>query len=227
MSTNFQQNLKKNELADTMESALYWIQNNRQSFFSILGVTVGVILFAAFFFSRFYLVQSRVTDRLSVAESYIYAGQKEQGINLLNDLINQYPTSPAAYKARLHKADNLVSQSKFDEAVALAREVTVNGKPEIIQPLAYTHLGNIQETMQDLKGAVATYNEFLNKYPMHFLTPKVLESLARIYEMNNQPKEAQETYQRLTTAYKGTKWEQSAAERLFILSNPQYSAGKK
>ncbi len=221
MASLSHQDLKKNELADILYAVMEWIKNNRQTFYSIVGIAAGIILFTVFVLTQYYSVRMRVSDKLSIAQALIYHNQVDQGLALLNEVISQYSSSPAASMARLTKAEYLISQRKYKEAKDMTAYVMGNGKPAAVVPLAYPYMGNIQEDMQDYQGAISTYNEFLTKFPEHFLLPKILESLGRVYELSGANEQAKTIYQRLSTEYKGAKWEQNALERLFFLNNPK------
>ena len=226
MDSMSHQNPKKKELADIAYKCFEWIRNNRQQFYSISGIVLGVILFAAFFFTRYFLVKERVSDKLSLAQALIYQNQTDQGVRLLDEIIGQYSNTPSASIARLTKADFLINQHKYSDAKDIVSKVMNSGKPDTVIPLAYPFMGNIEEDTQDYKGAIGTYNDFLTKYPDHFLVPDILQSLGRVCQITGAYDQAKAAYQRLATEFKGSRWEQNARENLFVLNNANLP-GKK
>ena len=220
------QSLKKYKFADIAYMGAEWIKNNRQQFFSILGVSAGIIVFIAFFLTRYFLVRERVSDKLSLGQALMYHNQYEQGVKMLDEVIAQYSNTPSASMARLTKADYLISQHKYSEAKDLVSNVLSNGKTEALVPLAYTYMGNIEEDTQDYKGAISTYNDFLSKYPDHFLVPDILQSLGRVYQITGGYEQAKAAYLRIETEFKGTRWEQNARENLFVLNNAKLLGNK-
>lgn len=217
MATFTHHGSNNNKIEDIAYKTADWIRKNRQTFYSIAGIVGGIILFTVFFFTRYFVAKERVSDKLSMAQSLLYHNQADQGIKMLDEVITQFTDSPSAYIARLNKADYLISQNKFDEAKNIILNVIANGKPEAIIPLAYPYLGEIQEDIGDLKGAVKTYNEFLVKFPDHFLSAKVMESLARVDAVSGNTEQAKAAYKRLEVEFKGTAWEKRAAEQLRAL----------
>jgi len=218
MAVYSQKDLKKNEVTEIVYVAAEWIRNNRQTFYSLAGIFGGIILFMVFFFTRYFIARERVSDKLSVGQALIYHKQMDRGLKMLDEVINQYSTTPSAYMARLTKAEYLINQRKYPEAKAIVSDVITNGKPDAIVPLAYPFLGNIQEDTQDYKGAVKTYNDFLARFPEHFLAADILSSLARVYELSGNFAQAKASYQKLAASFKGSKWEELAKMRLSYIN---------
>lgn len=213
--------LKRNDMEHYVLLGVDWIKANRQTAFSIAAITAGIIIFAVFVFARFQTAQGRANDRLSMAQGRLYGGDIPGGVAGLDEIIQKYAGTAAASQARLLKADYLESQKNFTAAAEMARTVIAEGKPKTIIPLAYMALGAIQENAGDLKGAIATYTAFLDKYPDHFYAAKTYESLGRLHEFSNAPGEAKSAYERLATMYPDTGWAQRARERLSFLTAPQ------
>ena len=219
-------NLRKNELADAVYVVAEWIKNNRQQFYGIAGIVIGIIIFTAFFLTRYFLVRERVSDKLSLAQALMYHNQADQAVKTLDEVIAQYSNTPSAAIARITKADYLIRQHKYSQARDLISSVMASGKPETIIPLAYPIMGNIQEDTQDYKGAINTYNDFLGKFPEHFLVPGILDSLGRVYQITGASEQAKGAYQRLVTEFKGSGWEREARENLYMLNSANPSHNK-
>jgi TolA-binding protein len=216
--------LKKNELADMVLIAVEWIRNNRNTFFSILAIAAGVLLFSVFFFTRLQTMKVRAEDKLSMAMGQLQQGAAPQGLATLDEIINSYGGTVAASRARLFKADYLISQNKFKEAEQAVQPVISAGKPKEVVPLAYETLGVIQEDEGNFTDALKTYTTFLEKYPEHFLTPKIYESIGRIRELTGAPQEARSMYEKLATLYPGTAWAQRAQEKMRTLPSAPAAA---
>lgn len=219
MDANARHLLKRNDLEHYLLMAVDWVKANRQTALSIAAITAGVIIFAVFVVVRFHTAQGRANDRLSMAQGRLYSGDIAGGVAGLDEIIQNYAGTAAASQARLMKADYLLSQKNFTAAAEVARVVLSDGKPRTIIPLAYMALGDIQENGGDIKGAIATYTAFLDKYPDNFYAAKAYESLGRLHEFSNAPGEAKTAYERLATMYPDTGWAQRARERLSFLSS--------
>lgn len=219
MDANARHLLKRNDLEHYLLTAIDWVKANRQTALSIASITAGIIIFTIFVLVRLHTAQGRANDRLSMAQGRLYSGDIAGGVGGLDEIIQKYAGTAAASQARLMKADYLESQKNFTAAAEMARAVTAEGKPKTIIPLAYMALGNIQENAGDIKGAIATYTSFLDKYPDHFYAAKAYESLGRLHEFSNAPGEAKTAYERLATMYPDTGWAQRARERLSFLTS--------
>lgn len=222
MENNFSRhNLNKNELAEIVLKAVEWIKNNRNLFYAVSATILGVIIIAVFFAARLQTMKTRGEEKLAMAQGLLYQGQADQGMGLLDELINSYSIAGLGYKARMIKSDFLAMQRNYPLAEQTLLPVTQSGKPKKIVPLALASLGIIQESQAKYNEATATYNAFLDKYPDHFLAPKVYESLARVHEITNSPAQARSTYEKIATLYPATAWAQRAQERLSVLPAAQ------
>jgi TolA-binding protein len=210
--------LKRNELEDFVVKVITWVKNNNTTFFSVAAVVVGIAIFLLFFIARYRQTQKAVSDRLSMAQSQLYQGQTDQGIATLNDIINKFPTSPVAFEARLIKADHLIDAQNYPEAETTLLPVIKNGRPKNVIPLGMSLLGVVYENSQKYKEAIDLYKSFLDQYPSHFLTPKIYESLARVYEITGANDQAVPIYEKLAALYPETGWAKLANARLAALS---------
>jgi len=225
--------LKKNELDDLVVLAAGWIKNNLNLFYGICATIAGIILVYVFVQFRMSSLNEVAADKLAMAQSMLYQGQTAQGLALLDELINAYANSDTAGKARMTKADLLMSAGKYADAEQTLLPVALNGKPRCIIPLALSSLGAAQENQGKFADAAKPYHDSLNGFPDHFFAPKIYESLARVYELANTPNEARGVYEKIVTLYPATPWAQRAQERLSMLpnanviQNPEQSSLKK
>ncbi|MFH1368873.1 MAG: tetratricopeptide repeat protein [Elusimicrobiota bacterium] len=216
-------NLNKNELAEIIVKAIEWFKNNRNLVYGISATALGIVIIAVFFVVRMQNLKARGEEKLAVAQGLLYQGQPAQGMGLLDEVINSYTVGGISYKARIIKSDFLAGQKNYEEAEKVLIPVTLEGKPKKILPLAFAALGSIQESEGKYPEAAATYNTFLDKYPDHFLAPKVYESLARVHEMTGAVNEARAVYEKISTLYPASAWSQRAQERISILPAQQSS----
>lgn len=224
MASLTRHDIKKDELTEIILNCAEWIKKNRTMFFSVAGTVLGVAVLTAFFFVRFYSLKSRAIDRLAIAQGELQQGDPAKAIGQLDDVINKYANTKASFQARLSKAEYLFRQGNFDEAENMVKPVVENGKPKKIVPLAMATLGTIYESNAKYSEAIETYNKFLDKYPGHFLAPKVFESLARVYELTNVIDKAISTYEKLASLYPAPGWANRAQERINMLSGSKVRA---
>ena len=220
------QGLKKNELEDLILGLADWAKNNRQLFSGIAATVAAVIALTIFFFARYHIAMARADDKLAFAQANFYQGKDQEGVRISEEIMNQYAGTAADYKARIQKANYLLEIQKYDEAETTIMPVVEKGKPKTIIPLAMAVLGAIQEDAGKYKVAINTYNSFLDNYPEHYITPKIYESLARVYEITGSTQDAKTTYEKLAALYPSSGWAQRAQERIAAISNYRQTPAK-
>lgn len=227
MSDMSRHNLKKNELEDFVLKIAEWIKNNRQLAGSIAGIAGLVILLTIFVAARYHTVRLRADEKLAFAQANFFQGKQQEGAAIFDEIITQYPGTNADYKARLQKAAYLLEMQSYDEAEKVVTPVTEKGKPANIKPMAMSLLGAIRENAGKYNEAAATYSAFLDTYPEHYYTPKIYESLARVYELSGAMDSARSTYEKLSTLYPSTAWSARAQERISALVNAPAGSAKQ
>ncbi|MBN1621774.1 MAG: tetratricopeptide repeat protein [Endomicrobiales bacterium] len=218
MADTYRKQIKKDELTELLINSVYWVKENRTLFLSIAGTVLGIAALSLFFFTRYYELKVRASDKLSIAQGQLYQGQTDQALAILNEIITRYSNSAVASQARILKANYLISIQNYNEAENIIKPAIEKGKPNTVIPLAMNILGLAQENSQKYPDAIETYKAFIDKFPNHFLAPKALESLARNYEMNQSIPEAISTYEKMANLYPNTGWAQKANERIGFLS---------
>ena len=207
-------------------SSIEWINANRRLALSVIGTLTVVTVLTVFFFIRYQSVAATTTDKLAIAQGMLYQGQADQGLTLLNEIIARHEGSVPGSHARLIKAQYLLTDGGYEEAEATVTPLITNGKPKEVVPLAYGILGVIQENGQRIPDAITTYRTFLDKFPDHFMAPRMYESLGRAYELNNALSDAAATYEKLAALYPSSPWSQRAQERIAVISG-HMQQGKK
>lgn len=212
------QELKHDALATALISSIAWIRENRSLFTGIVSTAAGVILLASFFMYRSHVSTERAQDKLSMAQGQLYAPQgADQGMRMIDEIINQYSKTGAAVKARMVKAEYLQDQRQYDEAEKTLLPIVQQPGTDPVAPLALQVMATIREDAGKFPEAIQTYQQFIEKYPDHFLAPKVYESIGRVYELTGKTPEAKGTYEKLATLYPASGWAQRAQERLAAL----------
>lgn len=212
------QELKHDALATAIIDGIKWIKGNRSLFTGITSTLAGVILLTSFFLYRSHISANRAQDKLSMAQGQLYSAEgADQGMRMIDEVINQYSKTSAALKARLVKAEFLQEQHQYDEAEKALLPVLQQTGSDPVIPLALQVIATIREDAGKLPDALQAYQQFLEKYPDHFLAPKVYESIGRVYELSGKAQEAKRTYEKLSTLYPASGWAQRAQERLSAL----------
>lgn len=201
---------EKSKIIDIIE----WIKKNRKPFFSTLTAILVIVLFIVFVYARIQMINVAASDKLDMATRIIATGNIEQGMAIIDDLIKTYKSSPAAYRAIIMKASNLIHEKQYDEAEKILKDYIINAKPEIVKPIAYPLLISIYDDKNNLEQAIATSQDFLSKYADNYLVPSVMENMARLYELSGNIEKAKEVYKNITDKFYGTSYADRASDKL-------------
>lgn len=178
-----------------------WIKRNKKPFFSTLITIVVAALLITFICVRIQMVNAAASDKLDMATRIIASGNLDQGLPLLDDVIYTYSNTPAAYRAIIIKASNLLFQKKYDNAEELLKNYIENAKPAIVRPIGYPLLISLYDDNNNIEQAISVSKDFLAKYPDNYLVPSVMENMARMYELSGKQDEAKEVYGELLTRF--------------------------
>ena len=190
------------------------IKKNKTAFFTVIAFVVGITLFTVFVYYRLQVIKDTASTKLAVAINYISSGNSEQGLNIIDEVINKYSNTPSAYRAMLMKSNYFISQSKYDEAEQMLKNIINNAKPDTVKPLAYPSLILVYDNTNKIDLAIETSKEFLLKYETNYLVASVTENLARLYELSGNEQEAQNTYKKLMDIYPNTDYSERAKSKV-------------
>jgi len=196
-----------------------WLRENIRMVATAAALIAALVIVAYFAVSRRQLGLERASEKFSSAQGLYSQGMKDQSLALLNEIISQYPSSPSAFHARLLLSEINISDGKYDDAYAVARYVYEKGNPETLRPFGlYMSVIALQESGRDNPRARSEAMLFIEKYPDHFLTPRIYEKLAQLYEADGMIEDARQTYSRLANLYPAGVWAKIASERIQKLS---------
>ena len=202
--------MKKNNY----KKIINFIKKNKNTLITVLCFVIGITLFAVFVNARLKVLASEASDKLSIATNYIANNNIEQGLGIIDTIIDQYSNTTASFRARLMKANYFISEKKYEQAEDLLKYVINNGKPKTVKPLAYPSIILIYEEKGNYDKAIEYSNIFLNSYPDNYLVPAVTENLARFYMLTNNKDKAKELYQELKDNYPNSEYSVRAEENL-------------
>ncbi|MDR1696296.1 MAG: tetratricopeptide repeat protein [Endomicrobium sp.] len=188
------------------------IKNNRTGFFTVVGFVFGFLFLGLYVYSRTLSFAEDASDRLSAAYIHFGGGDMKKGEALLDETINVFPKTAAAYQARLVKADMLTDQGKYDEALGFLFEVSGNAKPETLKPFSAARIISVYEKQKDYENAIKYSNEFINKYKSNFLAKNIHLNLAGFYAAAGLADEAARVYNDILIGYPATE-EAATAEK--------------
>ena len=191
-----------------------WIKKNRKSVFMTSITVLIVALVVAFICFRIQMINNAASDKLNMATKIISTGNTEQGVSILDDLINTYKNSPAAYRAMIMKASYLINKKRYEEAENVLKIYIENAKPETVKPIGYPLLISIYDDNNNIERAIEISKEFLAKYSDNYLVPSVMENMARLYELSGKQEEAKQVYKDIVDKFFGTNYANRASDKL-------------
>lgn len=191
-----------------------WVKKNKKPFFSTLISVIVVALIIVFVYARIQMVNTAASDKLNIATKFISTGNLDQGLTLIDDVINTYGNTPSAYRAIIVKASNLIFQKKYDEAEAILKTYIEKAKPETVKPIGYPLLISVYDNNDKVEQAISVSREFLSKYSNNYLAPSVMENLARLYSLSGNDEEAKQIYKDITEKFPGTVYSERAEDKL-------------
>ena len=210
--------LKGDPLQEWVHLSLDWIQEHRQTFFSIVGTIAVIGLIAAFIITNLQKVKKEAWERYSAGQNWLFAGNPQNAVNMFNEVITNYPQTPAAVYALIGKADLLYRQRNFKEAAQAYEEALSKNPNKVILPFIYSGLGVAQEDAGNNDAAILNYKKFISEFPDHFMVPKIYEDLGRAYELALNQDAAKQTYEKIITMYPSTPWSEWARARYQALA---------
>lgn len=207
-------NLQGNEVEETLIKAIKWVRSNSQLLLTIVGVVVAIIVLSFLVISKRLEGSIRAAEKFSMAHGMYSQGMLEQAMGVAREVVSQYPESVAASKSRLLLSQIHLEQKKYDEAIELGRVVYETGKPKTIRPFALSMMATINFEKGEFHTAISNCNLFLEKYPDHFLAPRIYELLAFIYKSQGMLNESRQIYEKIIALYPASLWAEKAQSKI-------------
>ena len=191
-----------------------WIKKHKEPFFTTVVIIAVIALIITFVCIRVKMVNIAASDKLNMAAQVIASGNLDQGMTLIDDIINTYGKTSSASRAVIIKAGNLIFQKKYDEAETVLKNYIENANPKTVRPIGYPLLISVYDNNNNPEQAISVVKEFLTKYPDNYLVPSVMETLARMYELAGQEEESKNVYKDISDKFAGTVYAERANEKL-------------
>lgn len=205
---------KKSKMDKLANFLIKQIKENRTRFFTIIGFTIGFIVLGIFVYARLQTLNETASDRVAAAYMSIMYGNQQDAITHLNNAIVYSRKTPAAYQARIIKADMLIDEKEYDKALQLLQETEESGKPELIRPLALSRIIYMYDQQKNYEKAILYSNDFINKYSDNFLIKDIYASLARYYNLSGASEDAKRVYGEILVKFPATAEAENAAKAL-------------
>jgi outer membrane protein assembly factor BamD (BamD/ComL family) len=191
-----------------------WIRTHQEQFWAISGSLVAAIVIVVFMVRRHQEQNDQAWTQLGMVQGYLMQNQYEPARKALDQWSTSYKGTSAETYAKFLRADLLYGTSQYAESAQVYGEIAQTAPPELVRPLALAAQAAAQEQAGQLPQAQASVQQFLDKYPDHFLAASMYLSQARLAELTGNPAGASAIYDRFVILYPQSPWTQFVHYRL-------------
>lgn len=175
---------------------------------AIVIITICVLVLADKFFKS-----QRVKKELRADTALMHAQNAED----LQDILNEYGSTPAAPVALMGLAREKFNAGQIDEAEVLYSQFVKKHDDLEQAALAELNLISCKEAKEQLGEAHLLYGEFVKDHEGSYLVPSALMGRARCLETLGELDEAQIAYEDIIVNYPESSWSQLAKAKLKIV----------
>ena len=189
-----------------LETRVFWERFKTEIIAALIIVMLAIIGFGAY---RFYI------DRKAAAASALLANAKSA--DAYQQVIADYPNTPAAADAYLLLAEAQRKEKKFTEANATLQVfIDKNPNHELVSTAKMAMAANL-ESMGKNDEALSMYQQIASTYPNSFNAPLALLSQVYLLKSRNQTEEARRVCETILTRHRESFWAGEAAQELRLL----------
>lgn len=203
-------------LAEKLEGAENWIEKHPKT---ITGIVSVLLLAVAGYFGFNYYKDSQDAEAQKQMFQAVYYFEADSLKLALNgdgnnlgfiDIIDEFGFSNAANLAHFYAGVCYLKQGNYDAAILYLQDYSSNDL--LVQPRAYSLIGDAYMELQKYEDAVKYYNKASTYEPNKFYTPTYLIKAALAYEKLNQNDRAKEAYDKIITEFWDSSEYQSAVK---------------
>ena len=183
----------------------HWIENNSKVVFGILGVAVLAV--AGYFGFTYYKNNQNEIAQKEMFQAIRYFEADSLSLALNGDgnnlgfvnIIEDYSMTEAANLANYYAGVCYLKQGEFETAILYLKDFS--SKDLLVQPRAYSLLGDAHMELQKFEEAASYYGKASKYMPNKFFTPSYLMKEALAYEKLNQNEKAIAAYDRIINEF--------------------------
>lgn len=220
MKTSHRHDLKTNEVAEQLVRASGWLSGRQGQLVGVAVAIVAIVVAIGGFWTWRQNSQERagaaLAEAITLADAEIVpaesatiprpgtfssqAARTEATVKKLREVIEQFPSSPAATAARFRAATLLSAEGKTKEAEQYFREVA-SGDSGIHGRMAKMAVAELQVQAGQFDEAIGTFRDLAARKDDDLPVDGVLMQLARAYQLAGKKAEALQTYQRVMNEF--------------------------
>lgn len=188
-------------LAEKVEGVEHWIEDNPKIVFGVLGALVLIV--GGYFGFRYYVgTQEQIAQKEMFQAVHYFESDsldlalKGDGNNLgFEQIIEDFGMTDAANLANYYAGAICLKQGKFQLAIYYLEDFS--SSDILIQPRAYSLMGDAHMELKDYETAASYYNKASSYKPNKFFTPSYMMKEALAYEKLDQKDKAIAVYQKI------------------------------
>ena len=189
-----------------LETSVFWERFKKPITAAVIIVLIAVIAFTGY---RFY------SDRRAAAASALLASAKSA--QEYQQVIDRYPSTPAAADAYLLLAEAQRNEKKFAEAnTTLQTFITKYPQHELVSTARMAMAANL-ESMGKTDEALTIYQQVASADSKGFNAPMALMSQVYILKAKNRNEDARKICETVLTQYRTSFWAGEAMQQLRML----------
>lgn len=201
-----------NELLENPEALAGQISKTEEFVAHNKGIVIGgaialALIVAGFFGYRYYKNTQEAEAQSSMFQAVYYFESDSLNLALNGDgnnlgllgIIEDYSITDAANLANFYAGAIYLKQGKYDLAILYLKDYNANDL--LVQPRAYSLIGDAYMELQDFENAASYYQKAADYKSNKYFTPRYLMKAALAYEKLNNTKAAIDAYTEVIEKY--------------------------
>ena len=184
---------------------------------ALAAVFAGVYFYRHSFDEKAAYQMSKALEVYHQAVSVDSSGSLIAAKELLEAVIKEYPSSPAAEAARYYVGNCYFFKGDYDNALTAYENYLKKHSSGTYAPMAKEGQAQSWTAKKDLINAAKEYENLIKTYGAYPMLPEVLMTLGQLYERMNNPNEALRIYKLLVDKFPESQEKIPAQKRIEIL----------
>lgn len=167
-----------------------------------IAIVVGVLVAVAGFVG-YSIWKNAKSAKLDAASALLTTSQT---IPQFQEIIANYPETPAAPLAMLSLAAAQYDQAQYDLALSTFEQFAAQHAAHDMLPVARLGIAQSKEALARYDEALAAYDDFLKTFPESYMAPNATFGKARVLEATGKFEEAKAVYEAFIAANPDSPW---------------------
>jgi tetratricopeptide (TPR) repeat protein len=184
-----------------VRETIAWIRDHREQFWTAIGIVIFAVAGVLFFIQKQKTQSDAAWMSLAQSQGLLMQGKPDDALKAVDEWLATNNGSDAASYGKFIRAEALQKSGKTVDSIAVYTDLASSASPKDMRPLALSGLASSAESAGDFALARSTSQEFLSKYPDHFLAGSMYLVQARSNESLGDKAAAASLYERFNILY--------------------------